>query len=107
MVRLILETEFESPLTEEEHDAMGQRADPCLLAHQVRWIRSLVSADRKRMVCEFEAADAESVRTAFRSAKVAYTKIWVAEVFEPGGGARGGWKERAAARGTATTAPSK
>jgi hypothetical protein len=59
------------------------------------------------MVCEFEAADAESARMAFRSAKVAFTRIWAAEVFEPGGGAHGGWKERLAARGTPAPVPHK
>jgi hypothetical protein len=94
MVRLILEKEFESPLTPEEHNAEAQRTDPCLEANQVRWIRSLLSSDRKRMVCEFEAADAESVRIAFRSAKVTFSRVWAAELFEPGGGSHGGWKER-------------
>jgi hypothetical protein len=98
MVRLILEKEFDAPLTEEQHNAEAQRADPCLEANDVKWIRSLVSADRRRMICEFEAADAESVRVAFRSAHVTFSRVWVAEVFQPGGGASGGWRERVEAR---------
>jgi hypothetical protein len=98
MVRLIMEKEFEPPLTVEEHNAEARRVDPCLVAHEVRWIRSLVSADRRRMICEFEAADADSVRMAFRSARVVFSRVWVAELFEPGGGARGGWEERVAAQ---------
>jgi hypothetical protein len=102
MVRLILEKEYDPPLTEAQHNADAQRVDRCLTANDVRWIRSLVSADRRRMICEFEAADAESVRTAFRSANVAFVKVWAAELFQPGGGASGGWRERMQGRAEAS-----
>src|SRR5688572_16976303 len=99
MPHLIVETEFDSPLTDEERDRQAQRLDPCLEAHGARWMRSYLSTDRRRIVCEFEAADAEAVRGAFRSARVGFTRVWTAEVFEPGGGAQGDWRERQAARG--------
>ncbi len=98
MARLILEKEFDPPLTEEQHNQEAQRTDPCLEAYGARWIRSYLSADRRRIVCEFEAEDADAVRSAFRSAGVAFTRVWTAEVFEPGGGAHGGWRERLRAR---------
>jgi Protein of unknown function (DUF4242) len=101
MARLILEKEFDPPLTEERHNLDAQRTDPCLEAYGARWIRSYLSTDRRRIVCEFEAADAEAVRSAFRSAGVPFTRVWTAEVFEPGGGAHGGWRERVRARESA------
>ena len=76
----------------------ARRLDPCLAAHDVRWLRSYLSLDRRRMICEFEAADAEAVRSSFRSAGVAFMRVWAAEQYFPGGGARGSWRERAAAR---------
>lgn len=45
--------------------------------------RSFLSTDRRRMICAFEAADAEAVRTAYRSAGEAFDRVWVA-----GGGLR-------------------
>jgi hypothetical protein len=51
------------------------------------------------MICEFEAADAEAVRSSFRSAGVGFMRVWAAEQYFPGGGKHGGWTERAAARG--------
>jgi len=104
MARLILEKEFDPPLTPEQHDLDAQRMDGCLDAYGARWIRSFLSTDRKRIVCEFEAEDAEAVRSAFRSAGVPFARVWTAEVFEPGGGAHGGWKERARARESSVAA---
>jgi hypothetical protein len=95
---LILEKEFDPPLTVEAQDTEAQRLDPCLEAHGVRWIRSYLSLDRRRMVCEFEAADAEAVRGALRSAGVGFLRVWPAEEYHPGGGAHGSWRERRAAR---------
>jgi len=98
MAFLIMEKEFDPPLSAEAHDAEARRLDPCLDVHGVRWIRSYLSTDRRRMICEFEAADAEAVRDSFRSAGVAFVRVWAAEPYFPGGGASGGWREREAAR---------
>ena len=81
MPQLIVEQTFEQPLTDEEHGRMGARLDPCLEAHGARWVRSYVSTDRRRMVCAFEAPDAEAVRTSYRSAGVAFARVWVADVY--------------------------
>ena len=94
MVFLIMEKEFDPPLTEEAHDGEAERLDPCLSAHGVRWVRSYVSLDRRRMICEFEAADAEAVRGSFRAAGVSFARVWAAEQYHPGGGAHGSWTER-------------
>jgi hypothetical protein len=44
-------------------------------------MRSYLSTDRLRMVCEFEATDAESVRQSYRSAGVRFDRAWPAEVY--------------------------
>jgi len=98
MVFLILEKEFEAPFTPEAHDGEAERLDPCLEAHGVRWLRSYLSLDRRRMICEFEAADAEAVRSSFRSAGVTFARVWPAEQYSPGGGQQGSWVERRGAR---------
>jgi hypothetical protein len=81
MATLVLEQAFERPVTPEELNDAAQRVDKCLAAHGARWMRSYLSADRKRMICEFEAKDAEQVRESYRSAGVAFDRCWTAEVF--------------------------
>jgi hypothetical protein len=82
MTQLIVEHSFDPPLTDEAYDAMSRRIDPCLGAYQVKWLRSFVATDRRRMVCAFTAADAEAVRAAYRSAGEKFDRVWVADVFE-------------------------
>jgi len=107
MTFLILEKEFDPPLSPEQHDEEARQAEPCLEARGVRWIRSYLSTDRRRMICEFEAADAEAVRDAFRSAGLPFVRVWAAEAYFPGGGAHGAWREREAARTEAPPAKVK
>ncbi len=54
----------------------------CLEVYQVRWKRSLLSTDRRRMVCEYEAADAEAVRKVQRAAQAMFDSIWTADVIK-------------------------
>ncbi len=81
MPSMVVEQIFEEPITPEQMNAMAKRVDPCLEAHGATWIRSYVSADRKRVICEFEAADAEKVRESYRSAGVDFERVWTAQVF--------------------------
>lgn len=78
---MVVEQTFEKPITNEEMNAMARRVDPCLEAHGATWVRSYVSSDRKRVICELEAADAEKVRESYRSAGVQFERVWSAEVF--------------------------
>jgi hypothetical protein len=50
----------------------------------VRCIRSRLSADRRRMVCEFEAADAQTVREVQSVAKMPFERVWPADVIGEG-----------------------
>jgi hypothetical protein len=79
MPHIIVEYVFDPPATEEEFDQMAEQLDPCLEGHDVRFVQSFVSLDRRRRICVFEAADAESVRVSYRSAKVAFERMWPAE----------------------------
>jgi hypothetical protein len=79
---VLVEQVFDPPLTDEEHDRMARRVDSCLQLRHGRWMRSYLSADCKRMICEFEAPDAQSIRDAFRSAGVAFEKVWSGQLFK-------------------------
>ena len=81
MARIVVEQVFENPISDEEYARFAKRVDPCLDERRGIWRRSYFSLDRKRLTCEFEAPDAESVREAFRNAGVAFERVWAASVF--------------------------
>ncbi len=81
MARVMVEQVFTEPFTDERAAEYGKRLDPCLEVRRGTWRRSSLSKDRLRMVCEFEAPDAESVREACRMASIPYERIWAADVF--------------------------
>jgi hypothetical protein len=83
MAHLIVERTFDKPFTDDDVKAAGERLAPCLELHAVKWIRSYVSADRLRMICEYEAPDAEAVRASNRSAGVTFDCVWNAELLVP------------------------
>jgi hypothetical protein len=80
MPHIIVERTFDVPLTQEELDAVETRMAPCLDLYNVRWIRSFWSADRRRMICEYDAADVASVRSVQREAAAKFDRAWAADV---------------------------
>jgi hypothetical protein len=81
MARVLVEQVFAEPLTDERYMELAKRFDPCLRVRRGAWCRSALSLDRLRLVCEFEAPDAESIREALRNAGIAYERVWSANVF--------------------------
>jgi hypothetical protein len=81
MARVVVEQVFEPPMSDEDYAAFASRLDPCLEVRGALWRRSYVSPDKRRMTCEFEAPDADSVREAMRSAGLKFERVWTAEVF--------------------------
>jgi hypothetical protein len=80
-VVVVIETAFDPPLTDEEHNRLAPKIDQCAGIRNARWMRSYLSVDRKQMFCEFEAPDAEAVRDAYRSAGVGFVRAWQAELY--------------------------
>lgn len=87
MARVILERNFDPPVTDDERQRLTGRLAPCLEQHGARWIESRLSVDGRRMICEFEAPDAEAIRTALRTARLRYDRVWSARVVRPPAGA--------------------
>jgi uncharacterized protein DUF4242 len=81
MAILVLEHTFDDPISDQALNDSAKRMDQCLEAYGARWIRSYLSKDRKRMICEFEAADAEQIRTSARAAGVPFDRCWVADLY--------------------------
>ena len=80
MPHVIVERSFETPLTQDDLSAVEARMAPCLDLYNVRWIRSYWSADRKRMICEYDAADVASVRNVQREAAAKFDHAWAADI---------------------------
>ena len=82
MARIVVERSFETPQSDADMKTVADQERPCLAAYEVAWKRSLISADRKRMVCEYEASDAETLRRIQREAGAQFDRVWVGDVIE-------------------------
>ena len=82
MARIVVERSFATPQSDADMQVVADRERPCLANYNVAWKRSLISADRKRMVCEYEAADAETMRRIQREAGAQFDRVWVGDVVE-------------------------
>ncbi|MCA8981348.1 MAG: DUF4242 domain-containing protein [Planctomycetes bacterium] len=78
MSTLIVERTFDAPLSDESLAAVMERLGPCLEEYGVTWVRSFLSADRCRMLCHYEAPDAEAVRASNRAAEAIFDSVWPA-----------------------------
>jgi hypothetical protein len=84
MARYIVEYEYKTPFTDEQHNDVGNRADPCLAQYGVTWVATWLAHDRLRMICEFETESAEQIRNALRSAGVQFARLWPAHRYSRG-----------------------
>ncbi|HEX6245305.1 MAG TPA: nickel-binding protein [Polyangiales bacterium] len=82
MEHVIVERVFAEPV---DMDDLTQRAvthQSCYEMRRVKLLRTLLSRDRLRMVCEYLAPDAESVREANLNAGMPFERIWTAKLYE-------------------------
>jgi len=82
MALFICERTIDPKVSAEERQAGLQRLFPCLQAHNVRWIRTYSMPEAGRSFCVYEAADAETIREAQRSARVSFDRVSLATVAE-------------------------
>jgi len=82
LYRIVVERSFDTPQSDADMRLVADRERPCLAAYEANWRRSVLSADRKRMICEYEAADAETMRRIQREAGAQFDRIWVGEAIE-------------------------
>ena len=80
---VIVETLADTPLTPENPTETDYQILDCLGARMGTWKYSLLSSDRLRMLCVFEAPDAESVRESYAKAGGAFDRIWSAQRLTP------------------------
>ena len=85
MALVIVERHFDAPIAFEEIQSMEDRGAWCLETHGVVFVRTYFSTDRTRMLCVYEAPDAEAVRTAQATIGMPFERVWaVGRVAAPG-----------------------
>lgn len=82
MPYLIVETRFEPPVTDDELRTFGLSLRPCMEMRGVRKLRTWLAEDRTFCLCEFEAADQESLRDAYRSAGIRWSRMFRGTLWE-------------------------
>ena len=73
---MLVERRFEQPVKFEDIQALEDAGSWCLKAYGVRFLKTFFSRDRQRMLCLYEAPDAEAVRLAETQANVPYERAW-------------------------------
>jgi len=82
MPYLIVEYSHEPPVDDEAIASGMSALKPCLEVRGIRRLRSWLSLDRRRGVCEYEAADTQSLREAYAEANIRCERIWAGDLFE-------------------------
>jgi len=80
---VLVSRRFETPAEFAEIQALEEAGAGCLETHRVRFIRTYFSKDRKRMLCLYQAPDAESVRIAQREAGMPVERVRAVRQFRP------------------------
>jgi len=80
---VVVERSFAAPVRFKDIAGLAQAKRWCLETHRVRHTHSYFSLDGKRMLCFYEAPDAEAVRIAQREAALPVEGIWPGALITP------------------------
>lgn len=83
MELVLVERTFTEPVSFEEIQALEDAGSWCLDAYRVTFLKTLFAEDRRRMLCVYEAPDAEAVRSAERKAGVPFDLAWPCKYIDP------------------------
>lgn len=76
LATVLVERALPQPMPREAVIEMFDRGGHCLDRHRARSLRSYQSLDRTRVLCVFEAPDAESVRIASRQMAAPFERVY-------------------------------
>jgi len=93
MTEMILEREFDPPVTGEAVMDMATESGSCFSLYRVDWNQSFLSADGRRLICWMTAPDAESARVALRQAGIGEHRLWPGTVHDPAGPDAPPWQQ--------------
>src|SRR5215217_7735809 len=77
---VLVERSFEEPVTFDDLQATQNKCMSCFNLRDVRSIRSYLSTDRHRMICLYQAPDADAVGQANRLADLPFDRLWPAKL---------------------------
>lgn len=77
---VLVQRGFDAPVTFEDLQAREEAHGWCLVQHQVRFLQSFLSMDRRRMLCLYAAPDAEAVRQVQHRTGLPVEQLWSAEL---------------------------
>lgn len=80
---VVVERAFEAQVAFADIQAKEHAGKWCLDQHGVRFLRTFFALDRKRMICLYEAPDAEAVRIAQRTIAMPVERVWPAVATKP------------------------
>ena len=87
MSLVVVETFADEPLYPDRPSDTDYRVLDCLAERGSTWRYSLLSSDRLRMICTFDAPDAEAVRESYRRGGGTFNRVWAGELVVPQDGA--------------------
>jgi uncharacterized protein with GYD domain len=73
---VLVERSFEQPTKFSDVQDQESAAAWCLETYYVRFLRSYFSLNQQRMLCIYEAPDAEAVRHTQKTAKMTFSAVW-------------------------------
>jgi hypothetical protein len=73
---VLVERRFDEPANLEDISKLMRDNSWCSETYKIRFVKTLFSRDRRRMLCLFEAPDTESVRLAEEKSRVSYERAW-------------------------------
>lgn len=79
---IVMERGFESALEQQDFYAMAQDAMGCLDLYRADWRESLLAEDGHKLLCRFEAPDAESIRMMSRGDGATGKSVWTGSVHD-------------------------
>jgi len=83
MSEILLERVFDPPLDKATFIAMGEESLTCLELYRASWLESLLSEDGHRLLCRFQAPDAEAIRLLTRGDSPREKRAWPGSVHGP------------------------
>jgi hypothetical protein len=83
METVVVERLLSEPRALESLDAVERATSACFQLRGVHPVRSFFSRDGRRLICIYQAPDAEAVRQANRAAGLTFESVWTADEFFP------------------------
>lgn len=83
MVYVVAEQDLDPPISAEDWRTLRRESGWCRDLYGVRHLDSYLSGDGRRLLCVWDAPDAEAVRQFYRTMALPTRVVWTAEAHGP------------------------